>query len=149
MFGPGGAMKEHLIFAFLTVVAAVAGVGFAAVASSSSSSSSSDPLLALISGGGGPILVTEPTTSESNNAGGGEVAQEPKHPPYVITEKGLYMSGPPVNETGNTVLTLGYLTAIKGDLKDKQGLAISGAITIAIDEVSGRCRDRVFGRVFF
>lgn len=34
-----------------------------------------------------------------------------------------------------TVLTVGYLTAIKGELKDKQGLAISGAITMALDEV--------------
>lgn len=35
-----------------------------------------------------------------------------------------------------TVLTVGYLTAIKGDLKDKQGLAISGALTMALEEVS-------------
>lgn len=35
-----------------------------------------------------------------------------------------------------TVLTVGYLTAIKGELKDKQGLAISGALTMALDEVS-------------
>lgn len=34
-----------------------------------------------------------------------------------------------------TVLTVGYLTAIKGELKDKQGLAISGALTMALDEV--------------
>lgn len=34
-----------------------------------------------------------------------------------------------------TVLTVGYLTAIKGDLKDKQGLAISGALKMAIDQV--------------
>lgn len=51
-------------------------------------------------------------------------------------ERGLYLSGPPVSETHNTVLTVGYLTAIKGSMKEKQGLAISGAITIAIDEVS-------------
>ncbi|KAK0094944.1 hypothetical protein PV326_009568 [Microctonus aethiopoides] len=31
-------------------------------------------------------------------------------------------------------LTIGYLTAIKGGLKDRQGLAISGAITMALDE---------------
>lgn len=36
-----------------------------------------------------------------------------------------------------TVLTVGYLTAIKGELKDKQGLAISGALTMALDEVMG------------
>lgn len=35
-----------------------------------------------------------------------------------------------------TVLTVGYLTAIKGDLKDKQGLGISGALTMALDRVS-------------
>lgn len=35
-----------------------------------------------------------------------------------------------------TVLTVGYLTAIKGDLKDRQGLAISGALTMALDEVN-------------
>lgn len=33
-----------------------------------------------------------------------------------------------------TELTVGYLTAIKGELKDRQGLAISGAISIAIGE---------------
>lgn len=34
-----------------------------------------------------------------------------------------------------TVLTVGYLTAMKGELKDRQGLAISGALTMALDEV--------------
>lgn len=33
-------------------------------------------------------------------------------------------------------LTVGYLTAIKGGLKDRQGLAISGALTMALDEVT-------------
>lgn len=33
-------------------------------------------------------------------------------------------------------LTVGYLTAIKGELKDKQGLSVSGAISMALDEVS-------------
>lgn len=32
-------------------------------------------------------------------------------------------------------LTIGYLTAIKGGLKDRQGLAISGALSMALDEV--------------
>jgi len=32
-------------------------------------------------------------------------------------------------------LTIGYLTIIKGDLKDRQGLAISDAITTVLDEV--------------
>lgn len=31
---------------------------------------------------------------------------------------------------------VGYLTAIKGELKDKQGLAISGALTMALAEVT-------------
>lgn len=35
-----------------------------------------------------------------------------------------------------TVLTVGYLTAIKGDLKDRQGLAISGALSMALDEIN-------------
>ena len=34
-----------------------------------------------------------------------------------------------------TTLTVGYLTALKGDLKNRQGLAISGAITLALHEV--------------
>lgn len=38
-----------------------------------------------------------------------------------------------------TTLTLGYMMAIKGEIKDKQGLAISGAISMAIDEVSWIC----------
>lgn len=33
------------------------------------------------------------------------------------------------------VLTVGYLTAIKGELKDRQGLAVSGAVTMALNEV--------------
>ncbi|XP_075220005.1 receptor-type guanylate cyclase Gyc76C-like [Lycorma delicatula] len=33
-------------------------------------------------------------------------------------------------------LTVGYLTAIKGELKDKQGLAISGALGLALEEVN-------------
>lgn len=33
-------------------------------------------------------------------------------------------------------LVIGYLTAIKGELKDKKGLTVSGAITMALDEVS-------------
>lgn len=31
-----------------------------------------------------------------------------------------------------TDLSVGYLTAIKGNVKDRQGLAISGAITMAL-----------------
>jgi len=33
-------------------------------------------------------------------------------------------------------LTIGYLTAAKGELKNRQGLAISGALTLALKEVS-------------
>lgn len=35
-----------------------------------------------------------------------------------------------------TILTVGYLTAAKGELKDRQGLAISGALTMALDEIN-------------
>jgi hypothetical protein len=34
-----------------------------------------------------------------------------------------------------TELSVGYLTAIKGNLKDRQGLAISGAITMALGKL--------------
>lgn len=34
-----------------------------------------------------------------------------------------------------TIINVGYLTALTGELKDKQGLAISGALTMALDEV--------------
>lgn len=41
-----------------------------------------------------------------------------------------------ISEDGSSInLTVGYLTAIKGVLKDRQGLAISGALTMALDEV--------------
>ncbi|CAL7947734.1 unnamed protein product [Xylocopa violacea] len=33
-------------------------------------------------------------------------------------------------------LTIGYLTALKGGLKDRQGLAISGAFSMALDEIN-------------
>lgn len=32
-------------------------------------------------------------------------------------------------------LTVGYLTAIKGELKVRQGLSVSGAFTMALEEV--------------
>lgn len=32
-------------------------------------------------------------------------------------------------------LTVGYLTAVKGDVKDRQGLSVSGALTMALKEV--------------
>lgn len=35
----------------------------------------------------------------------------------------------------NMKLTVGYLTAVKGTLKDRQGLAVSGAISMAIEDV--------------
>lgn len=41
-----------------------------------------------------------------------------------------------IRSNKKTVLTVGYLTAIKGDLKDRQGLAISGALTMALDEIN-------------
>lgn len=44
----------------------------------------------------------------------------------------LYPATVPTNKTP---LVIGYLTAIKGELKDRQGLTISGALTLALDEV--------------
>lgn len=35
-----------------------------------------------------------------------------------------------------TVIPVGYLTAVKGDLATRQGLTVSGAITMALDEVN-------------
>lgn len=36
----------------------------------------------------------------------------------------------------NTKIVVGFLPAIKGDLKDRQGLAISGAMTYALDKIN-------------
>lgn len=33
-------------------------------------------------------------------------------------------------------LTVGYMTAIKGELKDRQGLAVSGALALALEEIN-------------
>lgn len=44
-----------------------------------------------------------------------------------------------VNADGSsqkTQLSVGYLTAVKGDLKDRQGLSISGAILLALEEIN-------------
>ncbi|XP_030570919.1 receptor-type guanylate cyclase Gyc76C-like [Drosophila novamexicana] len=38
--------------------------------------------------------------------------------------------------SNHTILTVGYLTALTGELKDRQGLAISGALTMALDEIN-------------
>ncbi|XP_017842260.1 receptor-type guanylate cyclase Gyc76C isoform X1 [Drosophila busckii] len=38
--------------------------------------------------------------------------------------------------SNRTILTVGYLTALTGDLKDRQGLAISGALTMALEEIN-------------
>ncbi|KAM8707767.1 hypothetical protein ACLKA7_014840 [Drosophila subpalustris] len=38
--------------------------------------------------------------------------------------------------SNHTILTVGYLTALTGDLKDRQGLAISGALTMALNEIN-------------
>lgn len=40
------------------------------------------------------------------------------------------------DDRNRTVLNVGYLTAITGELKDKQGLTISGALTLALEEVN-------------
>ncbi|KAI8121971.1 hypothetical protein FF38_05671 [Lucilia cuprina] len=40
------------------------------------------------------------------------------------------------DENNRTIINVGYLTALTGELKDKQGLAISGALTMALDEIN-------------
>lgn len=45
-------------------------------------------------------------------------------------------------------LTVGYLTAIKGELKVRQGLAVSGAFTMALDEVCFLNQSLVFEKFF-
>uniref|UniRef100_A0A0A1XAD9 Guanylate cyclase 32E n=1 Tax=Zeugodacus cucurbitae TaxID=28588 RepID=A0A0A1XAD9_ZEUCU len=40
------------------------------------------------------------------------------------------------DEQNRTILNVGYLTAITGELMDKQGLAISGALQMALDEIN-------------
>ncbi|ETN60521.1 hypothetical protein AND_007856 [Anopheles darlingi] len=55
---------------------------------------------------------------------------------------GSYITKTPENsphqkfQNNRTVLTLGYLTAVKGDMQDKQGLTISGALTMALDDIN-------------
>lgn len=49
---------------------------------------------------------------------------------YLIAATGRLVDG------SITTLNVGYLTAIKGDLKDRQGLAISGAIQMALAEIN-------------
>lgn len=41
-----------------------------------------------------------------------------------------------VDGSHKTKLSVGYLTAIKGEVKERQGLAISGAITMALEEIN-------------
>ncbi|GAB1861123.1 Guanylate cyclase [Camponotus japonicus] len=66
-------------------------------------------------------------------------AESPASPPVQChqapSHKNLWSGG---NKTAGQPLnlTIGYLTAIKGDLKDRQGLAISGALSMALDEVN-------------
>lgn len=50
----------------------------------------------------------------------------------VVAALALYQ----IVSANKTTLTIGYLTAIRGELKDKQGLAISGALTLALEEVN-------------
>lgn len=48
-----------------------------------------------------------------------------------------------------TVLTVGYLTAIHGEGKEKQGLAVSGAITLALSEVNKSFTNRARAPVIY
>lgn len=57
------------------------------------------------------------------------LASEPSAAENVTVARREYLPRKPQN------LTVGYMTAIKGELKDRQGLAISGAFTMALDEV--------------
>jgi len=66
----------------------------------------------------------------------------PESPMALATSMTHYQQAPTISvRSGSNAiiqplnLTIGYLTAIKGGLKDRQGLAISGAITMALDEV--------------
>lgn len=58
------------------------------------------------------------------------------------------------DEQNRTILNVGYLTAITGELMDKQGLAISGALTMALDEVSRQIKNFIsvdfqFCKIFY
>lgn len=120
-------MKQHILtvlFCLLlaVVVAAVSGAG----------PSDQDPLLQL-------LLVNQNNHNTTKNihissSKSKDAAATTQAPSYIASD-GLYVSGTKMHEPGNTLLKVGYLTAIKGELKDKQGLAISGAITLALDEV--------------
>ncbi|XP_015598426.1 receptor-type guanylate cyclase Gyc76C isoform X2 [Cephus cinctus] len=58
-------------------------------------------------------------------------------PPLTVADSSSLLPGTlegPPRKSQN--LTIGYLTAIKGGLKDRQGLAISGALSMALDEIN-------------
>lgn len=81
------------------------------------------------------------------------VAAQSHHPPILTTaitttttttttsskSTAAHHWSPPSINYKRTNLTVGYLTAIK-EMKDRQGLAISGALTMALDEVSAAFR---------
>jgi len=52
----------------------------------------------------------------------------------VINAPGLVSSSIYAND--KTELIVGYLPAVKGEVKDRQGLSISGAITMALEEIN-------------
>ncbi|XP_076626441.1 receptor-type guanylate cyclase Gyc76C isoform X1 [Colletes latitarsis] len=68
---------------------------------------------------------------------------EPPGLPGTEWQQALSRQSYPKSSFGRTIqprkqqnLTIGYLTAIKGGLKDRQGLAISGAFSMALDEIN-------------
>ncbi|XP_054008169.1 receptor-type guanylate cyclase Gyc76C-like [Hylaeus anthracinus] len=68
---------------------------------------------------------------------------EPPGLPGAEWQQALSRQSYPKSTFGRTIqprkqqnLTIGYLTAIKGGLKDRQGLAISGAFSMALDEIN-------------
>lgn len=60
----------------------------------------------------------------------------PSHRTFIIVYIALFFSLVNVRCHQNTKIVVGYLPAIKGDLKERQGLAISGAMTLALEKVN-------------
>ncbi|KAL1403181.1 hypothetical protein pipiens_000917, partial [Culex pipiens pipiens] len=77
--------------------------------------------------------------SGSPSMGGTQALAQPQ---FSYASGATYVPKLAPNATGQkfknnrTQLTLGYLTALKGNMKDKQGLTISGALTIALEEIN-------------
>lgn len=55
----------------------------------------------------------------------------------VLAALGL-LAGPTLAIQKKYNLTIGYLPSIKGEMRDRQGLAISGALSMALDDVCSK-----------